>query len=219
MGLLDEGVGDHGPVLKHVIQIHQVAVVHVLGEIIRVVKMDDPFLVGLDHLLGEEKPVGDILADRACHVVSLHAVDHRVLVGILLEHFLVAALDKAEYLLIRAVGFSNQLSFVAVCDIMVGDFVRLMAHDLFFHHILDLLHTCRPVQFLAPARHRLDDSHNLIRSQMLFFLHGTVGFLHRVLDLLRLKKDFLAASLYNIHSRNTPYIVLFAVVYILHVVL
>ena len=41
VGLLDQGAGDDGAVLQHVLQIHQIAVVHMLGIIVRVMEMDD----------------------------------------------------------------------------------------------------------------------------------------------------------------------------------
>ena len=83
---------------------------------------------------------------------------------------------------------------------MVGDFVGLVAHDLFLHHILNLFHTSCPIQALTSFCNCLDDLHNLIRCQVLFFFYGAVGFLHCILNLLGFKTHFHAASLYNIHS-------------------
>ena len=54
VGLLDQGAGDNGAVLQHVLQVHQVAVVHMLGEIIGVVEMDDALLMGLHDILGQQ---------------------------------------------------------------------------------------------------------------------------------------------------------------------
>ena len=68
---------------------------HMLGKIIRIVEMNDSLFMSLDHFLGQQKTVGNILAHRSCHVVSLNTVDHRIFIGILLKHFLVAALNQA----------------------------------------------------------------------------------------------------------------------------
>ena len=47
VGPLDQGAGDDGAVLQHILQVHQVAVVHMLGVIIRVMEVDDALIVGL----------------------------------------------------------------------------------------------------------------------------------------------------------------------------
>ena len=46
MRLFNIGAGNDGAVLQHVLQIHQIAVVHMLGIIVRVMEMDDAGLVG-----------------------------------------------------------------------------------------------------------------------------------------------------------------------------
>ena len=103
MRLLDEGAGDDGAVLQHVIKVDQIAVVHVLGIVVGIVEVDDALLMRLDDLRGEQHAHGQILADLAGHIVTLYAVDGRVLVGVLLLDFLVVALDEGEDLVIRRV--------------------------------------------------------------------------------------------------------------------
>ncbi len=51
VGPLDEGTGDDGAVLQHILQIHQIAVVHVLGVVISVMEVDDALPVGLHDVL------------------------------------------------------------------------------------------------------------------------------------------------------------------------
>jgi hypothetical protein len=43
--LFDHRLGNDRSVLKHIFQIDQAAVVHVLGKIVRIMEMDDPFFV------------------------------------------------------------------------------------------------------------------------------------------------------------------------------
>ena len=81
MGLLNPGLADNRAVLQHVLQVHQVAVVHVLGKIIGVMEMDDALLVSLHDVLGKEHPLGQVLADLPGHV-SLCTL---LTVGFLLE--------------------------------------------------------------------------------------------------------------------------------------
>lgn len=52
MGLFDEGTRDDGAVLEHVLQVDQIAVVHVLGVVVHVVEVDDARLVGLHDVGG-----------------------------------------------------------------------------------------------------------------------------------------------------------------------
>jgi len=83
VGLLNQGTADDGAVLQHILQVHQIAVMHVLSKIVRVMEMDDALLMGLNDIRRKQNPAGDILADFAGHIVALDAVDRRVLVGIL----------------------------------------------------------------------------------------------------------------------------------------
>ena len=96
VGLLNEGARDDGAVLEHVVQIDQVAVVHVLCEVVGIVEVDQAFLVCLDNVRGQQQAGGQVLGDLTGHVVALDAVDGGVLVGVLLFDFLVVALDQAQ---------------------------------------------------------------------------------------------------------------------------
>ena len=90
MGLLNQRAGDDGTILQHILQVDQVAVVHVLGEIVGVVEVDDAGLMGFDDLLGQQNASGDVLGDLAGQIVALDGVDCRILVGVfLLDYFVV----------------------------------------------------------------------------------------------------------------------------------
>ena len=52
MGALDERAGDDRAVLQHVLKVHKVAVVHVLGKVIRVMEVDEALVMSGDHVLG-----------------------------------------------------------------------------------------------------------------------------------------------------------------------
>ena len=103
MGLLDEGTGDDGAVLEHVLEVHKVTVVHVLGIVIRVMEVDYALVVSLHDVLGQKHTHGEVLGDLAGHVVTLHGVDRGVLVRVLLLDLFVVALDEGEDLVIRRV--------------------------------------------------------------------------------------------------------------------
>ena len=179
---------------------------HMLGIIIRVVEMDDPFFVSLHDLLGQKQAVCDILADGAGHIVALYAVDDGVLVGIFLHDLLVVALNQAQDLLIRAVRLTNQGSLVTVCNIVVGYLVGRVAHNLLLDHILDLLHARRPVQLVALCRHPAHDLLDLPFIQTLGLLHGFDGLLNGILDFFGVEGHLYTAALNNIHSALHSYI-------------
>ena len=95
VGLLNKSTADNGAILQHILQIDQITVVHMLGKIIRVVEMDDALLMGLHDIRRKQNTAGDILADLACHIVALYAVDSGVLIGILLLDFLIITFNQA----------------------------------------------------------------------------------------------------------------------------
>ena len=140
MRLLDHCAGDHGAVLQHIVQIDQIAVVHMLRVVVRVVEMDDTGFMGINDLLRQENSAGDVLGDLACHIVSLHGVDRRVLVRVFLLDLLVVALDQAQNAVIGRIGLSDQASDIAVGNILLCDLKRTMCHNGFLHEILYLLH-------------------------------------------------------------------------------
>ena len=133
VGPLDEGTGDDGAVLQHILQVHQIAVVHVLGVIISVMEVDDALPVGFHDLLRQEDTLRDVAAYLAGHVVPLGGIHHRVLVGVFLLGLLVAALDQGEDLLVSSVGAADQRAGVAVGHIVFGHLKGAVGHDLVLH--------------------------------------------------------------------------------------
>ena len=122
--------GDDGAVLKHILQIHQVTVVHVLGVVVRVMEVDDALPMGLHDVGGQQQPLAQVPGDLAGHVVPLGGVHHRVLVGVLLLGLLVAALDEAEDLLVGGVALADQRADIAVGDVVLGHLIGAVSHDL-----------------------------------------------------------------------------------------
>ena len=47
MGLFNFGFADDGAVLQHILEVYEVAVVHVLCEVVGIVEVDQPLLVSL----------------------------------------------------------------------------------------------------------------------------------------------------------------------------
>ena len=57
VGPFNEGAGDDGAVLQHVLQVHQITVVHVLSIIVGVMEVDDALLVSLHDVRGQQQPL------------------------------------------------------------------------------------------------------------------------------------------------------------------
>jgi len=140
VGLFNQGAGDDGAVLQHVLQIHQIAVVHVLGKVVGIVEVDQTILMCLYDLRVQQQTGGQIFGDLTGHIVTLHTVDGGVLVGVLLLDLFVLALDQAQNALIGGVGLTLQTLDIAVGDIVTGNVVGFDVHELVLHHILHLLH-------------------------------------------------------------------------------
>ena len=94
MRFFDHSTGDNSSVLQHIFQVDQIAVVHMLCEVVGVMKVDDSFLVRLDDVSREQQSFGQIFGDFAGHIIPLYRVDGRVFVGIFLLDFFIVALDQ-----------------------------------------------------------------------------------------------------------------------------
>ena len=199
MRLLDEGAGNDGAVLEHVLQIHQIAVVHVLGIVVRIVEVDDAGLVGGDHFLGQQDALGDVLGHLARHVVTLDGVDGGVLVGVLLLDFLVVALDEAEDAVIGGVGLTQQAAGVAVGDVFLGHLVVAVGHDTLFHQVLDLLDGGAAAHLVAGDLDALGDALDLQGGHAVLFFRAGIGLGDGGIYLFSVKNLFCAVSFNDLH--------------------
>ena len=205
MGPLDQGAGDDGAVLQHVLQVYQVAVVHVLGVIVGVVEVDDALPVGLHDLLGQQDPLCNVPAHLAGHVVPLGGIHHRVLVGVLLLGLLIAALDEGENLLVGGIGAADQGTGIAVGHIVLSHLKGAVGHDLVLHKILYLFHRRRAVHLLAGELHALRDPLDLHGGHADRLVHASVGLCNGRNDLRDIKGHFRAVPFNDFHADLPPY--------------
>ena len=77
---LDQRAGNYRAVLQHVLKVYQIAVVHMLGEVVGVVKVDYALVMRLHYFARQQYAVGYIARHLARHVVALGGIDHRVFV-------------------------------------------------------------------------------------------------------------------------------------------
>ena len=196
---LDERAGDDRAVLQHVLEVDQVAVVHVLREVVGVVEVDDALLVRLDDVLRQQHAHGQVLGHLACHVVALHRVDGGVLVGVLLLDLLVVALDEGQDAVVGGVCRALEALHVAVDDVAAGDVVAAGGHDLVLDHVLDLLDRHGVAGALAQPLDAMRRQGDLIVGEAVAGISLAVGALDGADDLLDVEGDLGAASLDDLH--------------------
>ena len=198
--LFDERAGDDRAVLEHVFQIHKVAVVHVLGKIVRVVEVDDTGLVRLDDLLRQQHPAREVFGYLARHIVALDSVDGGVLVGVFLLDLFVVRLDEGQDLVVRRVRLAHQRARVAVGDVVFCDLICPVRHDLVLNEVLNLFDTERSVHRLTAELHALGDAADLHRGQPVGFFHDIIGSCDGGDDLHDIEDGLRAVALDNLHT-------------------
>ena len=162
-------------------------------------EVNDTGFVGLHHLFRQQNPAGDILADLACHIVTLHGVDGGILVGILLLDLFVVAFDQGKNAVIGGVGLPQQTADIAVGDIFLCHLKSAVGHNGLFHQILDLLHRGTAAHFLAGDLDTLGNALDLQRGHTNLFVHRFVGLGYGHDDFVNIKGDFCTVSFNNLH--------------------
>ena len=199
VGFLDEGVADNGAVLEHILEVHEIAVVHMLSEVVGVVEVDQTLLISLDNVGREKHSAGQVAADLACHIVTLNAVDGGVLVGILLLNLLVVALDQRENAVVGGVRLADERTVVAVADIAPCELKRALGHELILNHVLDLLYGNSALDLVALVLHVVCYVGDLLLGEERT-VGGIVRLANGVDDFFDVERLFGAVTLDNFHE-------------------
>ena len=149
VGTLYKSACDDRTVLQHILKIDEVAVMHMLSEVVGIMEMDYALVMRVNNILRQKETVCYIAGYLTRHIVALRGVDHGVFIGVLLLCLFVVALDKAEYLIIGGVGLTHKRSDIAVCDIALCHLIRAVCHYLLFHQVLHFLDAGRTPKLLA----------------------------------------------------------------------
>ena len=140
---------DNSSVLQHILQVNQITVVHMLCKIVCIVEMDQPLLVCLYDILRKQQPSCQILAYLSCHIITLHTVDDRILIGILLQNLFIITFDQRQDPVICCIAFSYKRTGIAVLYITSRHIEGTLCHDLIFYHILHFLYGNSSVHLAA----------------------------------------------------------------------
>ena len=149
VGLVNKCFTDHRTILQHVLQIDQVTVVHMLGKIVRIMEMNQPFRVRLYNVLRKQQTSGQIPADLPCHIIPLYTVDDRILIGIFLHHFFIITFYQCQYTPVRGIALADKRSCIPVSHITSGYIESALGHNLVLNHVLHLFHGNRTVHTAA----------------------------------------------------------------------
>ena len=199
MRLLDQRARDNGAVLEHVLQVHQIAVVHVLGKVIRIVEMDQALIMGIHDLLGQQHALGQVLGNLAGHIVALNGIDGRILIGVLLLNLFVIALDQRQDLVVGRVLLALQALNITIDDVAASDLVAVETHDLVLDQILDLLDRYGMAGLLTCLGDVLRRVDHLAVGKTRALLDLQVGGANRIDDLIDVKGNLGAAALDDLH--------------------
>ena len=199
MRLLDQRARDNSAVLEHVLQVHQIAVVHVLGKVIRIVEMDQALIMGIHDLLGQQHTLSQVLGDLAGHVVTLNGIDGRVLVGVLLLDLFVVALNQRQNLVVGRVLLALQALNIAIDDVMASDLVAVETHNLVLDQILNLLDRHGVARVLACLGDVLCRVNHLAVGKTRALLDLQVCGADGIDDLIDVKDNLGAAALDDLH--------------------
>ena len=191
--------------MQHIFEIDEIAIVHMLREIVGVVEMNNALIVRGDDILGKENAAREILGNFPRHIIPLHAVDRGIFIGVFLLHLFVIALDERENLRVRGIGFSHEGAGIAVSDVFAGENKRLHVHEAILHHILDLFHADGTPHMRALLRDAARNRADFLIRDAGYLVYLFIRLSHRIDDFFFVKRRFLSASFDNFHFRNPRY--------------
>ena len=140
MRLFNHCIGNDRTVLEHILQIHQIAVVHMLCEIVGVMEVNNAFLVRLDNIFGQQNAFRQVFRDFSCHIIALNGVYSRIFIGVFLLDFLVVAFNQRKNLVVGCIGNTRQITGKTVTDVPFRRFGCTLQNDVRFDKLLHLFH-------------------------------------------------------------------------------
>ena len=173
---------DDRTVLQHILKIDEVAVMHMLSEVVGIMKMDYALVMRVNNILRQKETVCYIAGYLTRHIVTLRGVDHGVFIGVFLLGLFVVALYKAEYLVVGGVGLTHERSDIAVCDVALCHLIRAVCHYLLFHQVLHFLDAGRTPKLLAGKNDVFGNALYLYGCHADAFVNGFVGFIYSNYD-------------------------------------
>ena len=206
MGPLNHGAGNDGAVFQHVFQIHQIAVMHSLGVIVRVMEVNNAGVVGVHDFFRQQHSASQVLAHLACHIVTHNGVNLGVLIGVFLIGQLVGAVNQTHNGIVGGVCLTNQAPLVPIGDICPGQCIGAVTHNLEFHQVLNFLYTGCMAQFFTFEGDNIRNILNVFLVQPVLFRYRQIRLPNCLYDFCRVKCIFGTVPLDNFHTLSPSYI-------------
>ena len=203
MRSFDKRAGNDRTVLEHILQIYKVTVMHMLGKIVRIVEMDDTFIMGIYDFLGKQYAIGNIPGNLTCHIITLGRVYDGVFIGIFLFDFLIITFDKRKNFIVGRIAFTDQGTDIAICNIVFGNFESAVRHDLLFHQILNFFNGGGAVKGLAGDNDGFGNPLDLQFRHSIGFVNRIISLGNRNTDLIDVEVFFGTVSFNNSHVFTT----------------
>ena len=202
MWFIDKGFADYRTVFQHILQIDQIAVVHMLRKIIGVMEMNQPFLIRFHNIRRQQQSFRQIPADLTGHIIPLYAVNHRILIRVLLHNFFVIAFDQRQNPPVRRIALADKGTGIAIPHITPRHIKGPLCHNLVLHHVLHLFHRDSPVHPVTFKMYIFRQLLNLLLRQ--FLTHRSlIRLLHRGLNFGNIKIHFRAVAFDYLHSSTS----------------
>ena len=195
-GTLNEFAVHHGAVVQHIANVDQAAVEDGLDEVVCVVEVDGPLVMGLGDILRQQDPPGQVPAHLSSDIIPLGGGDHGVLVGVLLSQFLIFVAEQGEDGLVGGVGLAHQGPVIAVDDVGLGQMELVLRHQALFHQVLDVLH--QHPGALQPLN-AVDDGVDAVLTEAVLLWDLGVGLLNGGADLAAVIIDDRPVALDDFH--------------------
>ena len=199
MRALNQSAGNHCTVLQHVIEVEQVAVVHMLGIVISIVEMDDARVVSFYDVLRQQHTHGQIFTDFTGHVVALYRHHLWILVRVFLLDLFVSVFDEGKNLVICGIVLAHCIVSVAILDVGACDLVVTAVHQDIFHNVLYFLHGGRVTEVFTCSHSLCSIGRYVILRKLFCFRYAVVGFSNGNTDFLRVEFLFLTGTLDDTH--------------------
>ena len=192
--LLNQCLADNRAVLEHILQIDQVTVMLTLCVVIGIMEMNDSLVVSLYDLLRKKNTHGQVLADLACHVITLGRVNSRVLIGVLLLGILINLVKKSKDAVVCGIGLAGKLSLVAIAHILLCNLITAHLHNAGLYHILNIFHIDSVGGFKGTGGNHISKRSDLVMTQPVKLGNLLIRFFNGVDDLRLIKNNFHAIS-------------------------
>ena len=199
MGTLNQSAGNHCAILQHVIEVEQVAVVHMLGIVISIMEMNDTRVVSLDDIFRQKHTHGKVFTYFASHIISLNRNDLRILIGILLLDLFVPILNQRQDSVIGSIMLTHSIMRIPILDISTSHLMASTVHQNILNDILNLLNGRCVTEVFTGSYSLRGIGRNIVLRELLVFCYAAIGFPNRNTDFLGVKLLLFAGTFDNTH--------------------